>query len=184
MPSSAERADGERVARGSLLCRAMISLRMRATSVGDSNAQHQCQSEWKFPASKYGEKGIYPQTSTVQIHTPHVNYMRHARQHLSITSTIATFEESSVPIYWIQMVVYACALAHADSWEIPYFQQPSSNSFDLDHQIQTTGRNKKPGLYCSWGHHPVNIGDNLHGRYNIVHILGFGSYSTVWLARY
>lgn len=130
------------------------------------------------------EKGFTPKTSTVQIHIRHVNYMRHARQHLSITSTIATFEESSVSIYWIQMVVYVCASAHADSWEIPYFQQPSSNSFDLDHQIQTTGRNEKPGLYCSWGHHPVSIGDNLHGRYNIVHILGFGSYSTVWLARY
>lgn len=84
VPSSAERADGERVARGSLLCRAMISLLMRATSVGDSNAQHQYQSGWKFPAStsKYGEKGIYPNTSTVQIHTRHVDYMRHARQHL------------------------------------------------------------------------------------------------------
>lgn len=56
VPSSAERADGERVARGSLLCRAMISLLMRATSVGDSNAQHQCQPGWKFPASKHGEK--------------------------------------------------------------------------------------------------------------------------------
>ncbi|KAE8139481.1 kinase-like domain-containing protein [Aspergillus pseudotamarii] len=36
----------------------------------------------------------------------------------------------------------------------------------------------KPG-----GYHPVMIGDMLHGRYRIVDKLGFGGYSTVWLAR-
>ena len=36
--------------------------------------------------------------------------------------------------------------------------------------------------YCPGGFHPITIGDHLHGRYWIVHKLGFGSYSTVWLA--
>ncbi|KAB8203010.1 kinase-like domain-containing protein [Aspergillus parasiticus] len=36
----------------------------------------------------------------------------------------------------------------------------------------------KPG-----GYHPIMIGDMLHGRYHIVDKLGFGGYSTVWLAR-
>lgn len=96
VPSSAERADGERVARGSLPlpCYDILAYARRfsrATPMHNTSA-----------ASRYGEKGIYPNTSTVQIHTGLVNHMRHARQHLSITSTLATFEESSVPIYWIQ----------------------------------------------------------------------------------
>ncbi|PGH04947.1 CMGC/SRPK protein kinase [Blastomyces parvus] len=36
----------------------------------------------------------------------------------------------------------------------------------------------KPG-----GYHPIMIGDMLHGRYRIVDKLGFGGYSTVWLAQ-
>lgn len=37
--------------------------------------------------------------------------------------------------------------------------------------------------YTKGGYHPVNIDDEIYGRYRIVHKLGFGSYSTVWLAR-
>jgi len=37
--------------------------------------------------------------------------------------------------------------------------------------------------YCHRRFHPITIGDHLHGRYRIVHKLGFGAYSTVWLAR-
>ena len=38
--------------------------------------------------------------------------------------------------------------------------------------------------YQKGGYHPVRIGDVYsHGRYRIIHKLGFGSYSTVWLAR-
>lgn len=38
--------------------------------------------------------------------------------------------------------------------------------------------NYRPG-----GYHPVKIGDQFRGRYRIVHKLGYGSYSTTWLAR-
>jgi hypothetical protein len=31
--------------------------------------------------------------------------------------------------------------------------------------------------------HPIQIGNYLHERYRIVHKLGYGSFSTVWLAR-
>lgn len=39
------------------------------------------------------------------------------------------------------------------------------------------------GRYRPGGYHPVSIGDRLHDRYRVVHKLGYGSYSTAWLAR-
>ncbi|KAL8724109.1 MAG: hypothetical protein Q9181_006980 [Wetmoreana brouardii] len=41
-----------------------------------------------------------------------------------------------------------------------------------------------PNGYHVGGYHPVNINDELSdGRYHVVHKLGFGGYSTVWLAK-
>lgn len=38
--------------------------------------------------------------------------------------------------------------------------------------------------YCAGQYHPVKLGDEYSdGRYCVVHKLGFGSYSTVWLAK-
>ena len=37
--------------------------------------------------------------------------------------------------------------------------------------------------YRPGGYHPVTVGEQLGGRYFIVHKLGFGAYSTIWLAR-
>jgi hypothetical protein len=37
--------------------------------------------------------------------------------------------------------------------------------------------------YCPGGYHPVTLGDKFEsGRYNVYHKLGFGGFSTVWLA--
>lgn len=41
-----------------------------------------------------------------------------------------------------------------------------------------TLENYRPG-----GYHPIQIGDQFHSRYRVVHKLGHGSYSTAWLAR-
>ncbi|KAI3111706.1 hypothetical protein CBS147333_3999 [Penicillium roqueforti] len=38
--------------------------------------------------------------------------------------------------------------------------------------------NYRPG-----GYHPMKIGEHFHSRYRVVHKLGYGSYSTTWLAR-
>ncbi|RAH84637.1 kinase-like protein [Aspergillus japonicus CBS 114.51] len=37
--------------------------------------------------------------------------------------------------------------------------------------------------YQPGGYHTVQIGDHFHGRYRVIHKLGHGSYSTIWLAR-
>ena len=37
--------------------------------------------------------------------------------------------------------------------------------------------------YRPGGYHPVHLGDVYHERYKVLHKLGFGSYSTVWIAR-
>ncbi|KAK1767745.1 kinase domain-containing protein [Phialemonium atrogriseum] len=37
--------------------------------------------------------------------------------------------------------------------------------------------------YRPGGYHPIQIGDRFQDRYQIVHKLGYGSYSTIWLAR-
>ena len=39
-----------------------------------------------------------------------------------------------------------------------------------------------PHRYVPGGYHPVNIGDMFHNRYEVLRKLGFGQYSTVWLA--
>ena len=37
--------------------------------------------------------------------------------------------------------------------------------------------------YQPGGFHPIEIGDHLNERYRVVHKLGYGSFSTTWLAR-
>ncbi|KAN0070215.1 Protein kinase-like domain containing protein [Elaphomyces granulatus] len=37
-------------------------------------------------------------------------------------------------------------------------------------------------MYRPGGYHPITIGDHLHDRYQIMHKLGFGPRSTIWLA--
>jgi len=38
--------------------------------------------------------------------------------------------------------------------------------------------------YCTGGYHPVRVGDIFNaGRYEVLRKLGYGVYSTVWLAR-
>ncbi|EQL01125.1 hypothetical protein G6O67_003591 [Ophiocordyceps sinensis] len=56
------------------------------------------------------------------------------------------------------------------------------HQYTLDH-FEDNGFERLEG-YMPGGYHPIMIGDSFcNGRYLVVHKLGFGSYSTVWLAR-
>lgn len=57
------------------------------------------------------------------------------------------------------------------------FEQPGPSYWDIA-DVEYLER------YQEGGFHPVHIGDELHhGRYKIVHKLGYGSFSTVWLVQ-
>ena len=42
---------------------------------------------------------------------------------------------------------------------------------------------ESPDGYRPGGYHPVHIGEVYRERYRVLHKLGYGAYSTVWLAR-
>lgn len=61
-------------------------------------------------------------------------------------------------------------------------QEPSATLPQLVYQWQEGVEDL--GGYQSGGYHPTHIGDQFNqGRYQVVHKLGHGSYSTVWLAK-
>lgn len=62
----------------------------------------------------------------------------------------------------------------------PYFSTASLHSSIEYRWIDGVERLQ---LYEPGGYHPVVINDLLHSRYRIVDKLGFGGYSTIWLAR-
>lgn len=39
-------------------------------------------------------------------------------------------------------------------------------------------------MYRPGGYHPIHLNDIVNGRYRIIHKLGHGGFSTIWLARY
>lgn len=50
------------------------------------------------------------------------------------------------------------------------------------HQYELVELVENLNNYQPGGYHPISIHDRLHGRYQVVHKLGHGTYSTVWLA--
>lgn len=57
-------------------------------------------------------------------------------------------------------------------------EEPRESVYGFQEDIETLER------YRDGGYHPVQLGDDFSdGRYRVVHKLGWGSYSTVWLAK-
>ncbi|XP_019736124.1 SRSF protein kinase 1b [Hippocampus comes] len=62
--------------------------------------------------------------------------------------------------------------------------QPDSPDPDQDEEILGSDDDEQedPGDYCKGGYHHVKIGDLFNARYHVIRKLGWGHFSTVWLA--
>lgn len=61
--------------------------------------------------------------------------------------------------------------------------QTSGNDTSFCHLYKPIQAVEKLESYRVGGYHPIAIGDQLHDRYRVVHKLGHGTYSTIWLAQ-
>ncbi|KAJ1111319.1 hypothetical protein NDU88_008655 [Pleurodeles waltl] len=50
-----------------------------------------------------------------------------------------------------------------------------------DHKASMEGPQENPAEYCPGGYHPVKKGEVFNGRYQVMHKVGWGYFSTVWL---
>lgn len=82
---------------------------------------------------------------------------------------LGLFCVSSTPRRWIRV-----------GFPLPRFSTTARAASAKYHWIDEVER---LDLYEPGGYHPVLIDDVLHNRYRIVDKLGFGGYSTIWLAR-
>lgn len=59
---------------------------------------------------------------------------------------------------------------------------PASVGSSTPSNVFAPPQEEDPARYCPGGYHPIQLGDVLADRYRVKRKLGFGIYSTVWLA--
>jgi serine/threonine protein kinase len=76
------------------------------------------------------------------------------------------------------------AFAPTNPIQIPHFLPMSHGSYSSYSQSVMTEDEEDWEDYCKGGYHPVQIGDTFSdARYTVVRKLGWGHFSTVWLAK-
>ncbi|PTU25132.1 hypothetical protein P175DRAFT_0429948, partial [Aspergillus ochraceoroseus IBT 24754] len=90
--------------------------------------------------------------------------------HLTIVSSLIS------PVYGRNIATTYCRMDSIDPDASPKPCAPVVEYMPLE-DIE------KPERYRPGGYHPISIGDRLSNRYTVVHKLGFGTYSTTWLAK-
>lgn len=94
------------------------------------------------------------------------------------------------PAYPLSLLLPILRVNRSRLISFPRFQTTATHSSSPENpnslpplQYQWQGDVEDLEAYYPGGYHPTHIGDWYQDRYEIVHKLGFGSYSTVWLAK-
>lgn len=74
---------------------------------------------------------------------------------------------------------------NSETDEMYLIKEPENEYYDEEEiEEEFSEEEEDPEDYCKGGYHPVHIGDKFsEGRYTILRKLGWGHFSTVWLAR-
>ena len=75
-------------------------------------------------------------------------------------------------------------MKHAQMKKSSFYRQTHQHEYSdqSDTSAISDSENEDPADYRIGGYHPVHIGDVMHGHYQIISKLGWGHFSTVWLA--
>jgi serine/threonine protein kinase len=69
------------------------------------------------------------------------------------------------------------AIRSSFSWLIPRYAHTTTR------YSSSVTSEENPQEYRAGGYHPVHLGELFNNRYQIISKLGYGVYSTVWLAK-
>lgn len=93
-------------------------------------------------------------------------------------TTLSVFRHLVRPTAFRQLYLPQVRLLSSTIRNIANPMEPSKVKYEYidPHEVE------RVEYYVHGGYHPVKIGDEFHGRYVIVHKLGFGGSATTWLA--
>lgn len=92
---------------------------------------------------------------------------------ISLQSTSTTHFATTVSCHYLTLQAFTCSLVCQHNTVATFVRQYKPSSFDDVEDIED---------YIPGGLHPTHIGDTIIDRYKVLHKLGYGGFSTVWLA--